>query len=59
METLALYQDCKERRCLPDAGGVLDQSADIMLWFRILDERFAEHRRRKEVEKAMRRPSRA
>ena len=40
-EVLTLYQDCKERKALPEAGGVLDQPADLMRWFRVLDERIA------------------
>lgn len=36
-----MYQDCKQRNALPHEGGVLDQPADLMRWFRILDERVA------------------
>jgi len=47
MAILALYQDCKERRALPEAGGVMDQRADLMQWFRVIDERIAMRKREK------------
>lgn len=45
LETLSLYQDCKQRNALPGEGGVLDQRADLMRWFRVLDERVAEFKK--------------
>lgn len=45
-EILKLYQDCKERGALPVVGGVMDQPAEIMAWFRVLDEMVAAHRKK-------------
>lgn len=45
MEVLGLYQDCKQRDSLPHQGGVLDQRADLMRWFRVLDECVAEFKK--------------
>lgn len=36
-EIILLYQDCKACGVLPDSGGLLDQSADLMRWFRVID----------------------
>lgn len=47
-EVLRLYQDCKERKSLPEQGGVMDQSADLMRLFRALDETLAEFRKNQE-----------
>lgn len=46
-EMMALYQRCAERKCLPYAGGVLDQPEELMRAFDVLDERLAAFRRRK------------
>lgn len=46
LELIGLYQDCKQRNSLPEQGGVLDQPAELMHWFRTLDERIAQHKRR-------------
>lgn len=51
-EILKLYQDCRERAALPEAGGIMDQNAETMMWFRVLDEKLAEHRKTIEKEKS-------
>lgn len=43
-----LYQRCKERGCLPYAGGVLDQPEDLMRDFDTIDERIALFKKRKQ-----------
>ena len=45
MEIITLYQDCRQRMALPEGGGLMDQPADLMRWFRVLDERVASHKR--------------
>lgn len=34
---LGLYDSCKQRGALPEAGGVLDQAVDLMYWFDLID----------------------
>ena len=47
---LSLYQRCLERKCLPYAGGVLDQPEDLMRAFDAIDERIALHKKKMDEE---------
>lgn len=40
-ETILLFQRCRENKCLPAAGGVLDQPEDVMRSFDVIDGRVA------------------
>ena len=46
-ELLLLYQDCKQRSVLPKSGGLFDQPADIIRWFRIIDDHVAKRQQEK------------
>lgn len=41
MEVMRIYQRCSERKCLPYAGGVMDQPESLMRSFDVIDERMA------------------
>lgn len=34
---LGLYDTCRMRGALPEAGGVMDQPLDLMYWFDVID----------------------
>jgi hypothetical protein len=43
-DVLLLYQDCKSRNALPRSGGIMDQDADIIRWFRVIDDKIAKRK---------------
>ena len=43
-EVILLYQECQKRNAMPSAGGVMDQPADLMRWFRVIDAKREEHK---------------
>lgn len=48
---LGLYETCKNRNALPEQGGVLDQSVELMYWFDTIDgivAKFKEEKRERE-----------
>jgi hypothetical protein len=44
-----LYQECEKRHVLPSEGGVLDQSSELMMWFKIIDGKLDEHRQKDSI----------
>ena len=45
-----LYRRCRDRRCLPESGGVMDQPEVLMAAFDAIDNVVAEHQRRSREE---------
>jgi len=46
---LETYLFCKEFRCLPHAGGYYDQNYSDMLYFKLIEGRVGEIRRREDA----------
>jgi hypothetical protein len=45
---LSLYDTCAHRNALPEKGGVMDQPAEMMRWFKIIDAVIDKHKQEKE-----------